>query len=183
MKAPMRMLAVSCAMLALPLCMAAQTSANMASPADMYNAMLSAEEKDVLSAADAMPADKFDYAPTSGEFKGVRTFGGQIKHLAEANYYFFGSWNVPNGRKSADIEKLTGKDDIMKAFRDSLNYEHAALSMITATNGFEQMGTEKSTRIGTATHALAHMMDHYGQMVVYLRLNGIVPPASRKGGM
>jgi uncharacterized damage-inducible protein DinB len=155
----------------------------MVAPATVFNKLLDAQEKEFVDAADAMPADKFDYAPTMGEFKGVRSFGSEVKHVAGANYYFFGKWNVPNTKNPDDIDKLAGKAAIIQALRDSFAYERAALNMITAANAFEQMGTGGDTRAGMATHALAHMMDHYGQMVEYLRMNGIVPPASRKPGM
>ena len=180
----MMMLAALCGVLVVPACMQAQPAqgsmGSMASPADVFGKMLTNQEHEFVDAADAMPADKFNYAPTAGEFKGVRTFASQIKHVTEANYGFFEGWNVPNGKTEADIEKLTTKPEIMQALRDSFAYEHAAMNMITAQNGFQQMGERKSTRVGTAAYALAHTMDHYGQMVEYLRMNGIVPPASRK---
>ena len=159
----------------------AQTPAQ-AKPADVYDHLLTIMEKQIVGAADAMPADKYSFAPTQGDFKGVRTFGEQVKHLAEANYGFFEGWGVPNAKKDADIEKLTSKDDIMKALRDSYTYAHAAIATITAANAFEEMGTgqRKSTKAGLATFCIAHSMDHYGQMVVYLRMNSIIPPASRK---
>ena len=50
---------------------------------------------EVVGAAEAMPADKYDFVPTTGEFKGVRTFGQQVKHLAQANYEFFLRWTFP----------------------------------------------------------------------------------------
>jgi uncharacterized damage-inducible protein DinB len=163
----------------------AQAASTQAAPADVYNHLMGMLEKEIVSAADALPADKYSFAPTQGEFKGVRTFGSQVKHLAESNYEFFEGWNVPGEVKEADIEKLTSKDDIMKALRDSFAYAHKAIDTITAQNAFEVMGSgeHKSTRAGLAAFCIAHSMDHYGQMVVYLRMNGIVPPASRKGGM
>jgi len=155
---------------------------SQANPADVYNRLLGMMEKQIVGAADAMPTDKFNFAPTQGDFKGVRTFGQQVKHLAEANYGFFEGWGIPNAVKDDDIEKLTSKDDIMKALKDSYTYAHAAIGTITAANAFEETGTgqRKSTKAGLATFCIAHSMDHYGQMVVYLRMNGITPPASRK---
>jgi uncharacterized damage-inducible protein DinB len=154
-------------------------------PGDTYNHLMTMLEKEVVGAAEAMPADKYNFAPTQGEFKGVRTFGAQVKHLAEANYEFFEGWGVQGAVKDADIEKLTSKDDIVKALKDSYTYAHSALSTITAANAFtiEGSGERKWTRGGLAAFCIAHSMDHYGQMVVYLRMNGIVPPASRQGGM
>ncbi len=180
----MLLFAALCGLSTVPFCLHAQSNtASMAAPADVFNKMLTDQEKEFVDAADAMPADKFNYAPTMGEFQGVRTFAAQVKHVAGANYYFFSKWNVPNGKNPDEIDKLASKPEIMQALRDSFAYEHAALSTLTVSNAFEQMGGPGGTRIGTATHALAHMMDHYGQMVEYLRMNGIVPPASRKSGM
>ena len=162
---------------------AAASSSGQATPAATYNKLLGIMEKQIVDAADAMPADKYNFAPTQGDFKGVRTFGDQVKHLAEANYEFFDGWNVPGSVDPKTIEKLTSKDDIMKALRDSYTYAHAAMETITAENAFTQMGEHKATRAGMSAFCVAHSMDHYGQMVVYLRMNGIVPPASRQSGM
>jgi len=154
-------------------------------PAQVYDKLLSGMEKEFVDAAEAMPEDKFDFAPPAGagEFKGVRTFGGQVKHVAEAGYYFFGGPGFSEAEdkaKSDAIEKLTTKADIIKALKDSFADAHKFVATITQENAFQQ--TAHGTRGGMATFGIAHMMDHYGQMCVYLRMNGIVPPASR-GGM
>jgi uncharacterized damage-inducible protein DinB len=154
-------------------------SSTASSPAAIFNKLFSDEEKDFVDAADAMPADKFNFAPTSGDFKGVRTYAEEIKHVTEANYGFFHGWNIPNAKSRADIEKLSSKEDIMAALRESFAYAQAAINTITAENAFTPM-PGSGTRAGTATHAIAHLMDHYGQMVEYLRMNSIIPPASRK---
>ena len=152
-------------------------------PSQVYGKLLGLLEKEFVSAAEAMPDDKFNFSPTQGEFKGVRSFGAQVKHVAEANYYFFGG-NMSEAdlkAKSDAIEKLTSKADIVQALEDSLRLAHSFVDGITSENAF--VTTEHGTRGGMASFGIAHMMDHYGQMVVYLRMNGIVPPASRGGGM
>ncbi|HTV14210.1 MAG TPA: DinB family protein [Acidobacteriaceae bacterium] len=156
-------------------------------PADSLSALESLLQSEVVSAADAMPADKYDFAPpaTYGTFAGVRTFGQQVKHLAESNYEFFQGWSLPGAVDSKTIEALKTKDDIMKALKDSYTYLNAAIASITPDNAFMSVqgpAKWKLTRASTATFALAHSMDHYGQMVEYLRMNGIVPPASRQQG-
>jgi uncharacterized damage-inducible protein DinB len=156
------------------------SSGASSSPAQVYGGLMSGMQKEITSAAEAMPADKYNFAPTQGEFAGVRTFGQQVKHLAEANYEFFDGWNIGTPVKEADIEKLTSKEDILKALADSYVYAHKAIDSINAANAFTPLG--KGSRAGDAAFCLAHSMDHYGQMVVYLRMNGIVPPASRKSG-
>jgi hypothetical protein len=153
-------------------------------PAQVYGKLLAGMEKEFVDAADAMPEDKYDFAPTTGEFKGVRTFGGQVKHVAEANYFFFSGdafTDASDKAKSDAIEKLTSKADIIQALKDSFKLAHALIDGTTADNAF--VTTTHGTRAGMASFGLAHMMDHYGQLVVYLRMNGIVPPASRGSQM
>jgi uncharacterized damage-inducible protein DinB len=148
-------------------------------PAQIYGKVLSIMEQQFVSAAEAMPEDKFNFAPPAslGEFKGVRTFAQQIKHVAEANAYFFHDPSQPMIDTRPDIEKLTTKADIVKALKDSFAKAHAFVDTITPENAFVQ--TAHGTRADMASFGIAHFMDHYGQLVVYLRMNGIVPPASR----
>jgi hypothetical protein len=152
-------------------------------PSQVYGKLLGLFEKEFVSAAEAMPDDKFNFSPTQGEFKGVRSFGAQIKHVAEDNYYFFGG-NMSEAdfkAKSDSIEKLTSMSDIIQALKDSFTLAHSYVDGITPENAF--VTTEHGTRGGMSSFGMAHIMDHYGQMVVYLRMNGIVPPASRGNGM
>lgn len=155
-------------------------------PAQIYGKLLTLMEKEFVGAAEAMPEDKYSFAPTTaiGEFKDVRSFGEQVKHVADANWYFFGSPNMSDSdgkAKSEAIKKLTSKAEIVQALKDSFAQAHAFVDGITPENAFVTM-PNGNTRAGMATFGLAHFNDHYGQMVVYLRMNGIVPPASR-GGM
>lgn len=149
------------------------------SPAQTYESVLSIMEKQFVSAVEAMPEDKFNFAPapTMGEFKGVRSFGDQVKHVAETNWYFFHDPTKPMVDNRADIEKLKTKAEIVQALKDSFVQAHAYADSITPENAFVM--TEHGTRAGMAAFGIAHLMDHYGQLVVYLRMNGIVPPASR----
>jgi hypothetical protein len=146
-------------------------------PAQVYDKLLTTVETEFVSAADAMPGDKYDFAPTQGEFKGVRTFGEQIKHVTEANLYYFHDPATPLTDIRASVEKLKTKAEIMQALKDSLVQAHTFVNAITPENAF--ITTANGTRAGMAAGGIAHMLDHYGQMVEYLRMNGIVPPASR----
>jgi uncharacterized damage-inducible protein DinB len=150
-------------------------------PAETYNKLVTAFETEVVGAAEAMPEDKYNFAPTQGEFKGVRTFGAQVKHIAQANYYFWGSFAGSSAEAGGYIDKLTTKADIVKALKDSFALAHKAVDTMTPDNAFVM--TKTGTLAGMTSVGVAHAMDHYGQLVVYLRLNGIVPPASRGGGM
>jgi hypothetical protein len=148
-------------------------------PAQVYGRLLTGMEKEFVDAAEAMPEDKYSFTPpsTAGEFKGVRTFAGEVKHVTEANDYFFHDPAKPLADNRADIEKLTTKADIVNALKDSFAQAHAYVDAITPENAF--ITTQNGTRAGMAALGIAHFMDHYGQMVEYLRMNGIVPPASR----
>lgn len=144
-------------------------------------------EHEFVPAADAMPADKFNFAPTNGEFKGVRTFAQQIKHVAAVNYELAGA--ILEQKPPVDIgdesgpASLTGKADIMKYLKDSFAYAHKAIATINDKNLTETVkspfGEGKVSRMALAMGFASHTNDHYGQMVVYLRMNGIIPPASR----
>jgi uncharacterized damage-inducible protein DinB len=156
--------------------------------AQVIDSRISGVEKEFVSAAEAMPEDKYSFAPTSGEFKGVRTFGQQVKHVAASNYEFGAA--IIGEKPPIDVSGESGpadiksKAEIVKFAKDSFTYLHKAIASINANNMIEPMknpwgGKEPVTRLGIAVLAAQHPFDHYGQMVVYLRMNGIVPPASR----
>ncbi len=182
------------ACLALPACSLAQGMGNMSmpsgsmhsggmvAPAQVFDKILSGEEGEFVGVAEAMPADKFNFAPSSsmGKYDGVRTFAAEIKHVTEANYNFFRGWNIPGAKTRGEIEGLKSRDEILAALKESFQYEHAAFATITLQNAFVNMDGKGSTRVGTAAYALTHTNDHYGQMVEYLRMNGEIPPASRR---
>jgi hypothetical protein len=144
-------------------------------------------ENDFVPAADAMPEDKYSFAPTSGEFKGVRTFAQQVKHVAAVNYIVAACIleekppTDTGGEKGPDA--IASKADIMKFLRDSFAYVHKAAATINdknlVSNIKDPFGEGTTTRLGMATVVAWHGFDHYGQMVEYLRMQGIIPPASR----
>jgi DinB superfamily len=144
-------------------------------------------EHEFVPAAEAMPEDKYAFAPTSGEFKGVRTFAQQVKHVASVNYMLAAGILGekppvdPMGENGPD--SIKSKADIIKYLKDSFAYLHKAVESINEGNLViptkDPFGEGNATRLGMAVGAVAHPFDHYGQMVEYLRLNGIVPPASR----
>lgn len=144
-------------------------------------------EKEFVSAAEAMPEGKYDFAPTNGEFKGVRTFAQQVKHVAAANYEFAAvilqeKPPVEIGDESGPAS-IKSKAECVKFLKDSFAYVHKAMAVINDQNVVESLkspwGQSTVTRLGMATLTVGHCFDHYGQMAVYLRMNGIVPPASR----
>lgn len=144
----------------------------------------------IVSAAEAMPADKFGFAPTAGEFAGVRTFSHEVKHLAATNYILAAAalgQDPPAGSgdeegpdsvatKPAIIAYLQGSFDALDRAIDAIG--DARIPVRTSPISPFQGGT--ATRISLITEAMVHAYDHYGQMVEYLRMNGVVPPASRR---
>jgi hypothetical protein len=157
--------------------------------ASVLDHQLSGTEKTVVPAADAMPADKYDFAPTQGDFKGVRTFGAEVKHMAVANYAL--GAGILGEKPPVDLgggpngpANITSKADIMKFLNDSFVYAHKAVNSVNETNILEPIkspfGTNMTTRLALAMSLCGHPYDHYGQMVEYLRMNNIIPPASRK---
>jgi uncharacterized damage-inducible protein DinB len=144
-------------------------------------------EREFVPAAEAMPEDKFGFTPTNGEFKGVRTFGEQVKHVAAVNYIFGAA--ILGEKAPVDVGDESGptsvktKAEILNYLNGSFVYVHKAVLTINEKNLVEPIkspfGEGTVTRLGLATSVAAHGFDHYGQMVEYLRMNGIVPPASR----
>jgi hypothetical protein len=149
-------------------------------------------EKEFVDAAEAMPEDKFNFAPTGlnipgSDYKGVRTFAQQVKHVATVNFMLWGP--LMGEKPPVDINQGNGPDsmqskaDIVKYLKDSYALGHRAAKSLTADNVVglvpSPFGAGTISRLFCATFSVAHGFDHYGQMAEYLRMNGIVPPASR----
>ena len=151
-------------------------------------------EREFVGAAEAMPDDKFNFTPVtlnipSSEYKGVKTFAEEVRHVAATNYLL---WGAITGDKSPIESKedngpssLKTKAEIIKYLKDSFAIGHKAAQSITAENAAalvpSPFGQGQTTKLFCATFSVAHAFDHYGQMVEYLRMNGIIPPASRGG--
>jgi uncharacterized damage-inducible protein DinB len=179
-----------CGLLLLTVSVSAQTSKQKEERrtiTQLLDRNVSNFEHEFLPACEAMPEDKFSFAPTNGEFKNVRNFGQQIKHVAAVNYELAAALKeqkppVDIGDESGPASIVT-KADILKYLEDSFEYVHSAIATVNEGN---LNGTVRSpfgegsvSRIGLVMSVTSHGFDHYGQMVVYLRMNGIVPPASR----
>jgi hypothetical protein len=161
--------------------------------ASTMDAQLSLMEKQVVGAAEAMPAEKYSFVPDGQEFKGSRTFALQVRHLAAGNFAAFSEilgqappLGVSFAPPTNGPEDLHTKEQIVQFLKDSYALGHKAIATISETNAlvvikdpnlpFSQPNFR--TRLALASFAVWHASDHYGQMVVYLRMNGIVPPAS-----
>jgi len=166
----------------------AQQSQPPPTVASTVDRQISIIEKQIVEAAEAMPEDKFNFSPESlnipgADYRGVRTFALQVKHVAASNYFL---WSGLTGDKLPEDfkggngpEDLKAKADIVKFLKDSFALGHKAAATLTTQNMLQTAEHSKSPRLYLATFAVAHAFNHYGQMVEYLRMNGIVPPASR----
>jgi len=152
------------------------------------------QEYEVRSAAEAMPEDKWDFRPSPGMFKNekpdfgpaeVRTFREQVKHVACANFAFAAELDGAKPPEGCDKEGPSSahtRAELLTYLRDSFAALNKSLNTITVKNMFDPMHgpyATPNTRLGLAGICVWHNADHYGQMVIYLRLNGIVPPGSR----
>jgi uncharacterized damage-inducible protein DinB len=178
---------------ALLVCLAAaalQAQQPQAPPsvASVIDREISNVEKQVVEAAEAMPEDRFNFSPESlnipgSAYKDVRSFAVQVRHIAASNYFI---WSPLTGEKIPESVKdgngpaeVKSKADILKFLKESFALGHRAAATLTAENMLQSPGSSKSSRLRLATFGVSHAFDHYGQMVEYLRMNGIVPPASR----
>jgi uncharacterized damage-inducible protein DinB len=151
--------------------------------------LLKVVEKEIISAVDAMPADKFGFAPTDGEFKGVRTFGQIVKHFSATNHILaaaaLGEEPPADAGDELGPENVRTKAEILTYLKSSFVHLDKAVEAIGQTNvpvnasPISPLKRGEVTRLALITETLLHAYDHYGQMVEYLRMNGVVPPASR----
>jgi hypothetical protein len=152
------------------------------------------QEFEFRSAAEAMPEDKYGYRPTTAVKSTepapfgpteLRTFGEQVKHVACANFAF--AAELDGKKPPADCDKggpdpAKTRAEILVYLRNSFAAMNASLNAVSSKNMYEPIEgpyAGPNTRLGLAGTAIWHVADHYGQIVMYLRLNGIVPPASR----
>jgi len=170
----------------------AAASAPQAQPAPTVASNVDREvsgiEKQIVEAAEAMPEDKFNFSPESlripgSDYKGVRTFAVQVKHIAASNYFIWSPVTgdkLPEGLKDGNgPENLKTKADILQFLKESFALGHKAAATLTSENMLQPPGSSKSSRLHLAEFGVAHAFNHYGQIVEYLRMNGVVPPASR----
>jgi uncharacterized damage-inducible protein DinB len=146
--------------------------------------VLTAFELQVVAVAKAMPGEKYDFTPASldvpaADFKGVRTFAAEVKHVAEMNYVLYSVMSGLKPDSSMDSFKdLKMKDEIISALNRSFTFGHQALATLSLTTAGQM--PEDSHGMTKAAFIVVHDADHFGQLSEYLRMNGIVPPQSRK---
>jgi uncharacterized damage-inducible protein DinB len=152
--------------------------------ADSINYIWHDVEHDFTALAEAMPEDKWDFKPTQGEFKKVRTFGEMVKHVACGNEAWAKQISGEKPPKRCDLggpNPARTKTEIMAYLKESFQ---AIDKVIAETNDKNLLHPNPGqywgpNRLSGLTATVWHISDHYGQLVVYLRMNGIVPPASK----
>jgi uncharacterized damage-inducible protein DinB len=146
-------------------------------------------EGQFLSIAEAMPESKYGFIPASGNFEGARSFGEQVKHVACSNLAFFNEIEgktPPAGCEKGGPSKAATKAELIQYLRDSFDYGNRVLAAMNAQNALTRVDGRyagPNTRLGMSITAVWHVTDHYGQLVEYLRMNGIVPPATQRYGL
>ena len=136
-----------------------------------------------------MPEDKYSYIPTFGKYDGVRSFGEQVKHVACAQLVFFNEFEgkkPPEDCEKGGHDPAKSKAELIKYLKDSFDYSNRVLATLTANNALDRVEGRyagPNTKLGISIIAVWHITDHYGQLVEYLRLNGIVPPMTQKYGL
>jgi hypothetical protein len=153
----------------------------------IFQNQLTLVENDMVSLAEAMPADKYDFKPSSGEFTGVRTFGEQVRHAATMIYMTAAivlEEKSPYGPGTNDNgpDEVRGKSQIVDYLKASIAYARRAMASLNEQNALDPLKTYfgSQPRAEVASGVAYHSYNHYGQMVVYARMNGIVPPSSRQ---
>lgn len=154
----------------------------------VLDSQLRGAEREIVSLAEAMPAGKYDFHPTHGEFANVRSFSLQMSHIAAVLYEVsaaaLGEKNPTDmGKDENGPASLQGKDAVVKYLKDAFAYAHRATSAVTTANAMEMVqspfGGGQTSRMDLVAELAPHSFDHYGQAVVYARMNGVIPPASR----
>lgn len=144
-------------------------------------------ETQFVALAEAMPESRFDFTPEKlaikdSDFQGVRTFGAQVRHVAADNFAIWAPLTgkpVPAGTDAPNgPATMTSRAEILRFLKDSFQFAHQAAVQLTSQNALETVDFRGRavTRISLVSLGLTHPMDHYGQMVVYLRLCGLTPP-------
>jgi uncharacterized damage-inducible protein DinB len=157
--------------------------------ADSVGGALKHTQARFVEIAEAMPESKYSFIPTAGNFKDARSFAEQLKHVACANAAFFNE--IEGKTPPAHCERggpspATTKAELLKYLHESFDYGNRVLVTVNAQNALDRVEggyAAPNTKLGVAVAAVWHVTDHYGQLVEYLRMNGIVPPSTRRYGL
>ena len=169
-----RVLAFMSLVLAAPALAAAQADP-LVTAAKNYSDMA---KGNILKSAEKMPEEHYAFAPTPE----VRTFARLIGHVANANYMICSRASGSDSPNKVDIEKtVTTKADLVKAVTESFAYCDGVIAKLDAKSAVEVVklfGPNEHPKLGVIYFNTAHNFEHYGNMVTYMRMKGLVPPSS-----
>jgi uncharacterized damage-inducible protein DinB len=154
-------------------------SSSMAASAKAMHATI---RRNLAEAAAAMPADEYGFKPTPD----VRSFGEVVGHVAMANFYFCSQARNDRMPSTQNLEKIAGKDALVKVLNESLAYCDAAYNATTDANFGEAVKISGPGKPADTTRGLVlmfnttHNNEHYGNLVVYMRLKNHVPPSTAR---
>ena len=166
--------ALSFAATLLPCVLAAQSPV-----ADAFRENASHSGKNLMAAADEMPADKYSYKPTPAQM----TFGAIVAHLADGNDYFCGAIGGVKAPDRSKIAATDSKDVLVARLKETFAFCDQALASLDDSKLSEQLpffGGKTRTRASIMTITTGDWADHYSQSAIYLRLNGLLPPTAQK---
>lgn len=153
---------------------------------ESFDRSVSGAERAILHVAEVMPEEKYNFAPINGEFKGVRTFAQMVKHVAVDQYVdaaaLLGEKTpIDQGTQMNGPDSVRTKAEILKFLQDGFAYMHKAMRTVNQKNLMEPLNFQGTQlpRLSIVSAAITHPWDHYGQLVEYLRMNGIDPQAQR----
>ena len=157
--------------------------------AESVSQTLSMAEGQLLGIVEAMPESKCSFIPTAGNFENARSFGEQIKHVACSQFAFFNEIEgktPPAGCEKGGPSKAAAKSELIRYLRESFDYGNRVPATTDEKNALTVVDGRyagPNSRLGMAVTAVWHITDHYGQLVEYLQMNGIVPPVTQKYGL
>ncbi len=172
------------ALIVVPLAARAEEKKAPLTVAQVLNRAVSVAEKDLVPLIEAMPEEKLDWAPTGEGFAGARTFRQQVVHITGTlRFVAAGILGEPlpsDADQEVAPEGVKSRAELAGWVKATFAHVHKAIDTIDASNAAAPISDKlRFTRLGLAEMAAWHTFDHYGQLVIYARMNGVVPPASR----
>jgi len=166
------------AVAALPLFAQSKAGSAPANPLSMMARYMYGQSKtDILKSAEEMPEENYSFRPVDT----VRTFGQLIGHVADAQYEFC-SAVIGDGKQPPGIEKSkTSKADLIAALKDGFAYCDQAYKSMTDEHAADMIKFfgHDAPKLSILNYNISHTMEHYGNIVTYLRIKGLVPPSSQ----
>ncbi len=141
--------------------------------------ILPRQQRNLIAAAEEMPADKFGFKPTTPQM----SFATLVMHIAESNNYLCSKIGDVPEPKSPELKEADGKEKLVTALQASFDFCNSALAKVDDSklgDTVELFGGRRGPRVFAMFALTNDWADHYGAAAMYLRLNGLLPPTARK---